>query len=135
VSGAEVEGILVQEMAAAGVEVMAGLFCDPQFGPVLACGPGGVLVELMDEVALRLPPLSAEDARRMIAETRLARLLAGWRGRPPADVDALAGLLVKLSRLAVDTAGQLAALDLNPVIVLPQGQGVAIVDVRVTSET
>ena len=130
-SGHEMEGVLVQRMASAGVEALVGVHEDAQFGPVMACGPGGIFVELLDEVALRLPPLSAEEARAMIEETRLGRLLAGVRGQPPADAEALVDLLVKLGRLAASEADRLVSLDLNPVIVLPAGQGVRVVDVRV----
>ncbi len=130
-SGHEMEGVLVQRMAPPGVEALVGVHEDAQFGPVLACGLGGIFVELLDEVALRLPPLRAEEARAMIEETRLGRLLAGVRGQPPADVDALVDLLVKLGRLAASEATRLVSLDLNPVIVLPAGQGVKVVDVRV----
>ena len=129
--GHEREGLLVQRMASAGVEALVGVHEDAQFGPVMACGPGGIFVELLDEVALRLPPLNAEEARAIIEETRLGRLLAGVRGQPPADADALADLLVKLGRLAASEADRLVSLDLNPVIVLPAGQGVKVVDVRV----
>ncbi|MDQ3247909.1 MAG: acetate--CoA ligase family protein, partial [Chloroflexota bacterium] len=131
VADAEIEGILIQPMVQTGVEASVGLAYDPQFGPVLACGLGGVLVELFDEVALRLPPLTRDEAEAMIEATKLGRLLTGLRGRPPADQLALADLLVKLSQLAAATAEHLVALDLNPVIVLPAGQGLALVDVRV----
>jgi len=130
-SGHESEGILVQRMAPPGVEALVGVHEDAQFGPVMACGPGGIFVELLDEVALRLPPLNAAEARAMIEETRLGRLLAGVRGQPSADADALADLLVKLGRLAATEADRLVSLDLNPVIVLPAGQDVRVVDVRV----
>ena len=82
-------------------------------------------------MALRLPNLDAAQALAMIEETRAARLLAGYRGQPPADVTALADLLVNLSRLAVESVGKLVSLDLNPIMVLPQGRGVAVVDARV----
>ncbi len=131
-SGHESEGVLVQRMAAAGVEVIVGLHQDAQFGPVVACGPGGILVELLDEVALRLPPLDRAQARALVAETRLARLLSGLRGQPARDVDALIDLLVKLSYLAVDEQTRLNSLDLNPIIILPGGDGTAVVDVRVS---
>ena len=128
---ADLDGLLVQKMVPGGVEVMAGVHVDPQFGPLVAFGLGGVWVELFDEVALRLPNLDAAQALAMIEETRAARLLAGYRGQPPADVMALADLLVNLSRLAVESAGKLVSLDLNPIMVLPQGRGVVVVDARV----
>jgi acyl-CoA synthetase (NDP forming) len=91
-------------------------------------GFGGVLVELFEDSSLRLPPLSRSDARAMIEETQAARLLEGFRGNPPADVEALVDALVRVSQLAVDLGDQIAALDINPLMVLPEGQGVLAVD-------
>ena len=130
-AGHPAEGLLVQAMAPAGTEALVGLHWDEQFGPVLLCGPGGVLVELLDESALRLVPVAEDEARSMLTETRLGRLLVGLRGQPPGDAEALAALLVKLSDLALDAGERLVSLDLNPVIVLPEGQGLALVDVRI----
>ncbi len=127
---ARLEGALIQEMISPGaVEVILGVLRDPDFGPVVVFGSGGVLVELLEDSSLRLPPLSREDALEMIRETRGARLLQGFRGRPPADVAALAGALVRLSQLALDLGDLIAALDINPLMVLPAGQGVRAVDV------
>ncbi|MBW7881907.1 MAG: acetate--CoA ligase family protein [Caldilineaceae bacterium] len=123
------EAVLVQRMAPAGVEVLIGVENDPHFGPVLACGPGGVLVELLDDVSLRLAPITAAAAHQLFRETRLARLLAGFRGAPPADSDALARLLAALSVLAAERSDRLVSLDLNPVIV--HAQGLSIVDARI----
>lgn len=129
-AGLPVEGILVQVMARPGVETLVGISQDFQFGPVVAFGPGGTLVELLDEVSLRLPPLSAWCAERMVADTRLWKLLQGYRGAPPADIPRLVELLVNVSRLADEHRADLVSLDLNPVIVLPAGQGVVLVDAR-----
>ncbi|TEU15212.1 MAG: hypothetical protein E3J25_04035, partial [Anaerolineales bacterium] len=129
---ARLAGALIQEMISPGaVEVILGVLRDPDFGPVVVFGSGGVLVELLEDSSLRLPPLSREDALEMIRETRGARLLQGFRGRPPADVAALAGALVRLSQLALDLGDLIAALDINPLMVLPAGQGVRAVDVLV----
>ena len=124
------EGLLVQAMAPPAVEMIAGISQDAQFGPVLALGSGGILVELLDDVALRLPPLSLAQARRMITATRSWPLLQGFRGQPPRDVAALAELMVNLSRLAQAESQRLLSLDLNPVMVLPRGKGVQVVDMR-----
>ena len=121
--------ILVQKMAAPGVEALIGIDTDAQFGPVIACGVGGVLVELLHEVALRLPPLAQPDAEAMIDESALGRLLAGLRGRPPADRGALVQLLVRVAAWAAHNADQLVSLDINPVIV--HREGCSLVDVRV----
>ncbi len=132
--GAPVEGILVQRMAPPGVEALVGVEMDAQFGPALACGPGGVLVELLDEVALGLGLLDQREARALIERTRLGRLLAGVRGRPAAHAQALIELLMALSRLAVENeqsahGGALVSLDMNPVIV--HEKGLSLVDVRI----
>jgi len=123
------EGILVQKMAGKGVEALIGVENDRQFGPVVACGVGGVLVELLGDVALRLPPFDRSAAQEMVNETRLAKLLAGYRGSPLADADALVELLVKIGDFALRHAGNLHSLDINPVIV--HEQGLSLVDVRI----
>jgi acyl-CoA synthetase (NDP forming) len=129
---ARLEGALLQEMVPpTAVEVILGVLRDPDFGPVVVFGSGGVLVELLKDSSLRLPPLSREEALEMIRETRGAKLLEGFRGRPPADVDALADALVRLSQLAVDLGDVVRALDINPLMVLPRGQGVRAVDALV----
>jgi succinyl-CoA synthetase beta subunit len=123
------EGILIQKMAGKGVEVLIGVENDPQFGPVVACGVGGVLVELLGEVALRLPPIDKATAQRMLHETRLANMLAGYRGACPADAGALAELLVKVGDFAMRYAARLRSLDFNPVIV--HESGLSLVDARI----
>lgn len=126
---AALEGILVQKMLPPGVEMIAGIHRDSQFGPLVVLGSGGVLVELLDDAVLRLPPLTTRQAMLMIQETRSYPLLRGYRHFPPADIPDLAQLLVKLSRLAADN-DHIASLDLNPVLVLPHGQGLGLVDLR-----
>jgi acetyltransferase len=131
-SQVRLEGALVQEMIPAdAVEVILGVLQDPDFGPVVVFGSGGILVELLRDSSLRLPPLSHEEALKMIHETRGRRLLQGFRGRPPADIDALVDALVRLSQLAVDLGDLVSALDINPLMVLPKGQGVRAVDALV----
>jgi acyl-CoA synthetase (NDP forming) len=130
--GADLQGVLIQEMVGDdAVEVIVGLLQDADFGPVVVFGLGGILVELLTDSSLRLPPLSRRDAREMIEETRASRLLAGFRGKPAADVEALVTALVRVSQLAVDLRGQIAALDINPLMVLPEGKGVRAVDALV----
>ena len=129
---ARLEGALVQEMITSdAVEVILGILRDPDFGPVMVFGSGGTLVEVLKDSALRLPPLNTQGALEMIQETQGARLLEGFRGRPPADVDALANALVHLSQLAADLGDLITALDINPLMVLPKGSGVRAVDVLV----
>ncbi|MGH6689392.1 MAG: acetate--CoA ligase family protein [Gammaproteobacteria bacterium] len=128
-AGVAVDGFVVQPMVAGGVEVLAGVAHDPDFGPVLAFGLGGIAVETLDEVALRPLPLRAGDAEAMIAETTTAaKLLAGIRGQPPADVDALCRCLEALADYAWAEGAAIAEIDLNPIKVLPRGQGCVVVD-------
>jgi acetyltransferase len=129
--GASLSGVVVQEMVTCGVEVIVGLAYDDQFGPMLLFGSGGVLVEVYQDVAMRRCPITSAEALEMIAEVKGARLLRGFRGRPAADVDALAQTLVNVSHLAVHLDGHLAELDINPLMVLPAGQGVKAADALV----
>jgi acyl-CoA synthetase (NDP forming) len=129
---ADIEGVLIQEMFGDdAVEVIIGVLRDADFGPVVVFGSGGVLVELFEDSALRLPPLSRREAREMIKETQAERLLKGFRGKPRADVEALVDALVRISQLAVDLEDRIAALDINPLMVLPEGRGVRAVDTLV----
>jgi acetate---CoA ligase (ADP-forming) len=125
---AAVNGALVQEMVTDGVEVIVGVSYDAQLGPMLLFGSGGTMVEVYNDVALRHCPVTRSEALNMISEVKGAKLLRGFRGKPPADVDALADTLVHVSHLAVHVEGQLAELDINPLMVLPAGQGVKAVD-------
>jgi acetyltransferase len=125
---ARIDGVLVQAMVAGGTEMILGVKSDPLFGPAVVCGFGGIFVEVLRDVSIRVPPLSRDDAREMIAELRGAALLRGVRGRRPADVAALADALVGLAALAEAHRGRLRALDLNPVVVLEAGRGVVAVD-------
>ena len=125
---ARVEGVLVQEMVGGGEEFLLGITTDPVFGPVVTAGLGGIFVEVINDVAMRLAPIGLEDAHAMLRSLRAYALLAGARGRPPLDVDALADCVVRVSWLAADTHGVLAELDVNPLRVLPRGQGVRVVD-------
>ena len=128
---ARIIGVSVQEMVGDGVEVIVGVNCDPQLGPVLLFGSGGVMVEVYNDVALRRCPITRSEAQAMIAEVKGARLLQGFRGRPAADLAALADTLVRVSYLAMHLEGHLAELDINPLMVLPSGQGVKAVDALV----
>lgn len=119
---------LVQRMVPPGVEMIVGLVHDPQFGPVLACGAGGVLVELLRDMAIRLTPVSRDEAREMIRSLKTYPLLQGYRGSPACDVAALEDVLLRVSALAEDLP-QVAELDLNPVVV--SAQGAQILDCRI----
>ncbi|WP_197028921.1 acetate--CoA ligase family protein [Blastococcus sp. URHD0036] len=126
-----INGILIQEMVRGAVEVIAGLSHDEQLGPVLLFGTGGVTVEVFSDVARRICPITTDDALEMIAETRGARLLNGFRGRPPADVEALAQALVSLSLFGHHARDVIAEVDVNPLMILPRGQGVRAADALV----
>jgi len=121
-------GFVVQRMAPRGVEMLVGVVNDPQFGPVVACGAGGVQVELLRDVSVRLSPLSQEDASEMIRNLRTYPLLTGFRGSPPCDVAALEEALLRVSAM-VDDIPQIAELDCNPFIV--HEHGAVILDARV----
>jgi acetyltransferase len=125
---ARIIGVSVQEMVGEGVEVIIGVSCDPQLGPMLLFGSGGVMVEVYNDVALRRCPITRSEAQAMIAEVKAARLLQGFRGRPAADLEALEDTLVRVSHLAIHIEEHLAELDINPLLVLPSGQGVKAVD-------
>lgn len=127
---AAIWGALVQEMAAPGYEVIVGVNRDPTFGPLVMFGLGGVLVEILRDVAFGLAPLDAETARRMIASTRASALLHGVRGAAPADVDAIVDVLVRVSALVRDFP-EIQELDINPLVVARGGTGAVAADIRI----
>ncbi|MBT5049587.1 MAG: acetate--CoA ligase family protein [Rhodospirillaceae bacterium] len=125
---AHIEGVVIQEMVSGGLEMILGVTLDPQFGPLVMVGAGGTLTELIGDRAVGFPPLTREIATAMVGELRVSQLLDGWRGGPRLDRAALIDALITLSEIAAATDGQITAIDLNPVMVLPEGQGVRIVD-------
>jgi acyl-CoA synthetase (NDP forming) len=125
---ANIDGVLVQEMVTGGVEAIVGAVNDPLFGPAVMFGLGGVFAEVLNDVAFRLAPVTRLAAREMIAEIKGHAVLAGARGKPPADVEALADVLVRLSALALDLEDQVAELDINPLFVMEKGRGVKAAD-------
>jgi acetyl-CoA synthetase (ADP-forming) len=130
------EGCLVQEMAQGGVaELILGARHDPEYGPMVLAGLGGVLVEVLRDVQSAPAPLSAADAEAMLRRLRLWPVLAGVRGRPVADIAAAADALVRLSWLAADLGPRLAELDINPLILRAQGRGAIAVDGRAMLRT
>jgi len=125
---AAIDGVLVQPMAQPGREVILGINSDPQFGPMIMVGLGGIHVEVLKDVALAPVPLTKPAALALIDQLRGRALLDAQRGAPAADIDALAELMVRLSRFAADHAEAIAEIDLNPVFVHPEGQGVTVAD-------
>jgi acetyltransferase len=127
---AELEGVLVEKMAPLGQEVIIGMQRDAGFGPLLMFGLGGIYVELFKDVAFRVAPLTADEARQMITETRAGRLLTGFRGQPVADLDAVVEVILRLGQLALDFP-QIAEAEVNPLVVFPEGHGALALDGRV----
>jgi acetate---CoA ligase (ADP-forming) len=124
---ANIESVLVQKQIK-GVECLLGISRDEQLGPTLVMGLGGVFVEILADVAIRIPPISATEARRALENLKGAKIFSGARGAPPADIEALADMAARLAWLAYDLGDDIAEMDLNPVIVLPVGQGAFAVD-------
>ncbi|MCC6000282.1 MAG: acetate--CoA ligase family protein [Pararhodobacter sp.] len=122
---------LVQPMIGGGVEVLLGLHQDPDFGPMVMVGPGGIMAELIADTAMRRAPFSRDEAEAMIDETRLGMLLAGFRGAPPADRAALVDAMLALGRFGVDMGVAVDSVDINPLIVQPAGRGCVAVDALV----
>ncbi len=127
--GAQIRGIQVQEMIQGGHQVIVGIKRDPTYGPLVMFGLGGIYVEALADVSFRLAPLTRADAEEMIDEVRSAKLLQGLRGAPPADRSALVDAMIRISRLAAEHE-EILELDVNPLLVLPAGQGVVAVDAR-----
>ena len=125
---ARMDGVLVTKMALPGLEVILGMNRDPQFGPVMLFGLGGIMVEIFQDVSLRLLPLSRGDALDMIREIKGYNLLSGYRGRPPVDEQALADCLIALAQMA-ENHPEILEIDLNPVIAYPDG--ILTVDARI----
>ncbi|HSM02910.1 MAG TPA: GNAT family N-acetyltransferase [Acidimicrobiia bacterium] len=125
----DASGALIQEYVPGGHEVIVGMTEDESFGPLIAFGLGGVFVELIGDVAFRIHPLTDVDAAEMITDVKSARLLEGYRGSEPGDVEALRETLLRVSAL-IDDVPEVAEMDLNPVKVLPPGEGVRVVDLR-----
>ncbi|MFF5305315.1 acetate--CoA ligase family protein [Streptomyces sp. NPDC013161] len=122
------DGVLVCQMVERGVEMVVGVTQDELFGPTVTVGLGGVLVEVLRDVAVRVPPFGEEAARDMLGELRGRPLLDGVRGRPPADLDALVEVILRVQRMALELGDVLSELDINPLMVLPRGQGAVALD-------
>ncbi len=124
------EGVVVQQMISGGIEVMAGATEDALFGPLIAFGLGGIHIEMLNDVAFRISPLTDKDASQMVRQIHGYRLFEGYRGHPPADIKAMEEVLLRISRL-VEEVPEITELDLNPIFVMPPGKGCLIADVRI----
>lgn len=129
------EGVLIQEQIIGGLETIVGARIDPAFGPIVLFGMGGIYAEVFEDIALRLAPIDFDEARTMIGETKIAKVLTGARGAPPADIDALADALTKLSQRIARPDTELQEIEINPLFVMPKGDGVIAGDcvVRIRS--
>jgi len=129
-AGVRRTSFLIQPMVASGVEMLVGVTHDPVFGPVMVCGAGGVLVELLKDIVARITPLTDRDASEMVRSLKTFSLLTGYRGGPRYDVAALEQVILRVGALVEDLV-EISELDLNPVMVSPEGKGVSVVDARV----
>jgi acyl-CoA synthetase (NDP forming) len=126
--GVDLDGVLVCQMVERGVEMVVGVAPDELFGPTVTVGLGGVLVEVLHDTAVRVPPFGEDQARSMLGELRGRALFEGVRGGPPVDVDALVEVVLRVQRMALELGDQLAELEVNPLMVLPRGQGAVALD-------
>ena len=133
-ASAEIRGSLVAPMVS-GVECILGMRRDPVFGPVVMVGTGGVLAEILDDVSFRRAPIDPAEALRMIGEIRGGRVLQGVRGRPRCDIAALAAAIAALSRFAVAHAETVDSVDVNPFVVLPEGEGGLALDALIVGQS
>jgi acyl-CoA synthetase (NDP forming) len=124
----EIEGFLVQELVQGGTELILGFHRDPQLGPIILLGMGGVTTELFKDTAIRLPPIGRRDAASMVDELKSGVLLKGFRGRPRGDLDALASTIMAFSGMALTLGERLVEAEINPLFVLSEGQGVRAAD-------
>ncbi|TDA69522.1 MAG: CoA-binding protein [Clostridia bacterium] len=132
--GLEPYEVLVQEYLQGGLETIVGLKNDPQFGPVVMFGLGGVFVEVLKDVAMRVVPVTERDAEEMVREIKAHPILAGVRGHPPKDTEAIVDVIMKLSNLGMKMYGQVAEVDINPLMVYGKGQGAVAADALVVEK-
>jgi succinyl-CoA synthetase beta subunit len=132
---AAIQGVLVSPMAKKGVEIIVGTMLDATFGAMIMVGLGGITTELFKDVVYRPAPVSAVEAAAMLDALKAAPLLNGFRGAPKADVPALAQLIAQISQLAALLKGEIAGIEINPVLVHPAGEGLTIVDALVVRKS
>jgi len=125
----EVKGILLEKMVPKGIEIIVGLQNDPQFGPVIMVGLGGIMTEIIKDVAFRMLPITAADAKSMISELKGSALFGGFRGSEPVNLDMLSEMLVKIGQIGVDNADYINSIDFNPVMIYPDSH--YVVDAKI----
>lgn len=130
---ADIQGVLIQEMLQGGTEVVIGMSQEPQFGPVVMFGMGGIFVEVLKDVSFGVPPLGRTNAERMMREVKGYQILKGFRGKKRADMDSIVDILVKLSHLCIDLQEILGEIDINPLMVFDEGQGAKALDALVVT--
>ena len=126
---ARIRGVMVEQMAPKGVEVIVGMRRDPTFGPMMMFGLGGTMVELLKDISFKVAPLTSEDIDEMIEDTLAGKLLKGYRGSPKADIEAVKQVIASISQLSMDTPA-ISEIEINPLIVYPEGQGAISLDSR-----
>lgn len=126
---ASIKGILMEQMVPGGIELIVGVQNDPQFGPVIMVGMGGIMTEIMKDVSFRMLPIDTLDAKSMLEELRGAKLLKGFRGSEPVDIDMICDMLVKIGTMAIDNADYINSIDFNPVVVYPKSY--KVVDAKI----
>ncbi|MEK6965232.1 MAG: acetate--CoA ligase family protein, partial [Thermoproteota archaeon] len=127
--GVQLKGILLEKMVPKGTELIVGLQNDPQFGPVIMVGIGGVLTEVFRDVAFRMLPITTSDAKSMLDELKGSKMLKGFRGSEPIDINMLSKALVQIGKLGVDNASHFDSIDFNPIVVYPKSY--AVVDAKI----
>ena len=130
-SNARINGVLVQEMISSGTEVMIGTSQDPQFGPTVVFGLGGIFVEILNDMSLRVAPVSRSDAEQMVTEIKGYQILKGARGKTGSDIEAVVDVLLRISKLAKDWEHIISEIDINPLIVFDKGLGIKALDALV----
>lgn len=127
--GVDVKGVLLEKMVPKGIELIVGIQNDPQFGPVIMVGLGGIMTEIIKDVSFRMLPITTTDAKSMLNELKGAKILKGFRGSAPIDLNAVAQMLVKIGKIGIDNADYINSIDFNPVTVYPKSH--FIVDAKI----
>lgn len=130
-----IDGVLIQEMVPQGTEIIVGIKNDKQYGPMLLCGLGGVFVEVFKDAVISPCPVSVDEAKDMLSQLKAYKLLRGYRGSAPKDIDELAKLMVTVSQYAAEHKDSVSEIDLNPVFVYDEGKGVKAADALIVKYT